>query len=466
MTGPAGLLWRAAGTAVAPLLPFYLRRRAHSGREIAERLDERRGIAGAPRPPGRLLWIHAASVGEALSVLRLMEALAERLPDLTLLLTTGTVTSARLLEERLPPALAPRVLHRFAPLDVPAWVARFLDSWRPDAGVFVESELWPNLIAAAQRRGIPLALINARLSPRSARLWAHGAPGLARELLGAFRLVLAQSDEVAERLAALGAARAACWGNLKYAADPLPVDPAELDRLRRLTAGREILLAASTHPGEEALVLGAHKRLLPHHPRLLTILVPRHPQRGEAVALEADGLVGRHAEAPRLRVARRAAGQEPGPATMVYVADTLGELGLFYRLASVALVGGSLVRHGGQNPLEPARLGCPILLGPHTWNFTEPVRRLLTAGGAVQLAPGGDLATALAREVGVVLREPHRGRAMAAAAAAVAADQAGLPDRLAEALTEVLLQQPPLPGRPPPDRGTGPVTAAYGTEKD
>ncbi|GGG24900.1 3-deoxy-D-manno-octulosonic acid transferase [Caldovatus sediminis] len=459
MTGPAALLWRTAGTLAAPLLPLYLRRRARAGHEIAERLGERRGCAGGARPPGRLLWIHAASVGETLSVLRLMDALAARLPDLAFLVTTGTVTSAGLLAERLRPALAPRVRHRFAPLDVPAWVARFLDAWRPDAGVFVESELWPNLIAAARRRDIPLALVNARLSPRSARLWARGAPGLARELLGAFRLVLAQSDEVARRLAALGAPRAACWGNLKYAADPLPADPAELERLRGLTAGREILLAASTHPGEEALALVAHRRLTAIYPRLLTILVPRHPQRGEAVALEADGLVGRHAEAPRLRVARRAAGQEPGPATAVYVADTLGELGLFYRLASVALVGGSLVPHGGQNPLEPARLGCPILLGPHTWNFAEPVERLLAAGGAVQLAPGPDLAAALAREAAAVLREPRRGQAMAAAAAAVAADQAGLPDRVAEALAELL--------PPRADRGAGQTLAAHGTtEKD
>ncbi|MBW8269652.1 3-deoxy-D-manno-octulosonic acid transferase [Caldovatus aquaticus] len=463
MTGPAALLWRAAGTLAAPLLPFYLRRRARAGREIAERLAERRGVAGGPRPPGRLLWIHAASVGETLSVLRLMDALAARLPDLAFLVTTGTVTSAGLLAQRLPAALAPRLLHRFVPLDVPAWTARFLDSWRPDAGVFVESELWPNLIAAAHARGIPLALVNARLSARSARLWGRGAPGLARALLGGFRLVLAQSQADAERLAALGAPRAACWGNLKYAADPLPADPAELERLRRLTAGREILLAASTHPGEEVLALVAHQRLAALYPRLLTILVPRHPQRGEAVALEADGLVGRDAEAPRLRVARRAAGQEPGPGTVVYVADTLGELGLFYRLASVALVGGSLVRHGGQNPLEPARLGCPILLGPHTWNFAEPVARLVAAGGAVQLAPGADLATALAREAAAVLRDPHRARAMTAAAAAVAADQAGLPARMAEALAEALLLSP----RPSSvATESGPVPAAQERERD
>jgi 3-deoxy-D-manno-octulosonic-acid transferase len=439
MVSVAGLLWRTAGTLAAPAVPLYLRLRARRGKEVAARLAERRGIAGTGRPPGPLLWLHAASVGETLSILPLMEALAVRRSDLRLLVTTGTVTSAALLGRRLPAWLAQRVIHRFAPLDVPSWAARFLDAWRPDAGVFVESELWPNLIAAARARGIPLALVNARMSARSARLWRR-VPRLARTVLGSFRLVLAQSAADAERLRDLGAARAECWGNLKFAARPLPADAAELARLRALVAGRPVFLAASTHPGEEALALRVHQRLAADHPGLLTILVPRHPERGEEVALEADGLLrAEDGAAARLSaVARRALGQDPGPDTAVLVADTLGELGLFYRLASAALVGGSLVEHGGQNPLEPARLHCPILLGPHTWNFAEVVRRLLDAGGAIQLPPGDDLAAALAREAAGVLSEPLRARRMAEAAAAVAADQAGLPDRVAEALIALL----------------------------
>jgi len=438
MRSPAGLLWHAAGALAAPLLPLYLHWRARQGKEVTARLPERRGHAGVARAPAPLVWLHAASVGETLSILPLMEALIARRADLHLLVTTGTVTSAAVLGQRLPPALANRVIHRFAPLDVPSWAARFLDTWRPQLGVLVESELWPNLIAAARARRVPLALVNARVSARSAGLWAR-VPGLARALLGGFRLVLAQSEADAARLRGLGAPRAQCWGNLKFAARPLPADEAELERLRGLLGGRPVFLAASTHSGEEALVLVAHRILAQDRPDLLTVVVPRHPQRGEAVALEADGrLFVTGAGEEGRRVARRAAGEDPGPATAVYVADTLGELGLFYRLASVALVGGSLVEHGGQNPLEPARLGCPILLGPHVWNFAEVVDRLTAAGGAVRIPPGPDLAAVLAREAGDVLSEPRRGRDMATAAAAVAADQAGLPDRVAEALLALL----------------------------
>ena len=274
---PLATAWRLAASAAAPLLPAYLRRRVARGKEVPDRLTERFG-EGAARPAGPLLWLHAASVGETLSILPLIEALGRAMPSLRFLVTTGTVTSATLLGQRLPAALAPRVAHRFVPLDVPRWVARFLDGWRPDAAVFAESELWPNLIAAAAARGIPLALVNARMSDRSAAWWRR-APGLARAVLDPFRLVLAQTEGDAARLRALGAP-AHCLGNLKYAAAPLPVDAGELDRLRGLLAGRPAWLAASTHPGEEAIVIAAHRRLAAAHPGLLTMIVPRHPERG------------------------------------------------------------------------------------------------------------------------------------------------------------------------------------------
>lgn len=418
-------LWHWTAAAAAPALPAYLRRRARRGKEIADRLPERFG-AGAARPDGPLMWLHAASVGETLSILPLLDALAARAPALSFLVTTGTVTSATLLARRLTPGLAPRVAHRFVPLDVPGWVGRFLDGWRPDAAVFVESELWPNLIGATARRGIPLALVNGRMSESSGRWWSR-APGLARGVLAPFRLVLAQTEADAARLRALGAS-AQCWGNLKYAAPPLPVDEAELARLRGLVAGRPVWLAASTHPGEEALVLAAHRRLAPADPGLLTIIVPRHPERGAEVAAFGESLA----------VARRAAGQDPDAGTEVLVADTLGELGLFYRLASLAFVGGSLVPHGGQNPLEPARLGCPVLLGPHAWNFAEIVDRLTAVGGLTRIAPGADPAAALAEAVSAVLTVPDRGRAQAEAAAGIAAEEAGLPERIAAALLPLL----------------------------
>ncbi len=406
----------------APLVPLYLRRRVRQGKEVADRLGERYGF-GAARPTGPLLWLHAASVGEILSALPLIEALLDADAALEILVTTGTVTSARLLGQRLPDAIAPRVRHRYAPLDVPRWAARFLDGWRPDAAVFIESELWPNLIAAARERKIPLALVNGRMSERSARGW-RWAPRLARGMLASFRLVLGQTEADRARLAALGAAEAQCWGNLKDAAPPLPVDAAALAHLRGLIAGRPVFLAASTHPGEETIVAAAHDALLAAQPDLLTIIVPRHPERGEAIA---------RALSPN-NPARRAAGADPVAGTGIYIADTLGELGLFYRLAKVAFIGGSLVPHGGQNPLEPARLGCPILLGPHCWNFAEPVARLLAAGGAIQMAPGGAPAAALARAVGDVLSSPDRGQAMAGNASAVAAGEVALPSRIAAAL--------------------------------
>ncbi|WP_431271530.1 3-deoxy-D-manno-octulosonic acid transferase [Dankookia sp. P2] len=279
---------------------------------------------------------------------------------------------------------------------------------------------------------MPLALVNARFSARSARRWRLLAPGLGRRLLGAFRLVTAQSAADAARLRALGAAEVLTPGNLKDAAPPLPADAAALAALRDAIGARPVFLAASTQPGEEAIVAAAHARLALAQPGLLTIIVPRHPDRGGAIADEL---------AP-LAVVRRAAGALPGPETEFYVADTLGKLGLFYRLAGVCLVGGSLVPHGGQNPREPARLGCPILLGPHTWNFEEPVARLLAEGGALRVAPEP---AALAAAAGAVLSNPDRGQAMANAAAAALAAEAGLPDLLAGMLIGL------LPGAGPGD---------------
>ena len=427
--------WRAATTMVAPALPLYLRWRAGRGKEIASRIPERYGL-NADRPDGVLLWLHAASIGETLSILPLIDALLEARPGLHILVTTGTVTSAALLDRRLPDAHRARVRHRFVPLDAPRWVARFLDGWAPDAAVLVESELWPNLIAGVSARGIPLALVNGRMSERSAAAWKR-APTLARELFGAFRVVLAQSEADRARFAALGASQAACLGNLKYAAPPLPADEAELARLRGLLAGRPVLLAASTHPGEEAILARAHGILAEHHPGLLTIIVPRHPERGEAILAELAGQVA----------TRRAAGQDPPAHAGLYLADTLGELGLFYRLASLCLVGGSLVPHGGQNPLEPARLGCPILLGPHTWNFDEPVARLLGTGGAVRVEPGADPAAALAEAASSVLTDADRGKAIAGSAAAVAAGQAALPGRVAAVLLPLLPDRKTSKGR-------------------
>jgi 3-deoxy-D-manno-octulosonic-acid transferase len=436
-------IWAGAARLAAPGLRLLLLLRLARGKEQPGRLAERRGIDFSRRPPGRLLWLHAASVGETVSILPVLPSLLAGAPDLTVLFTTGTVTAAKLLAQRLAPDQQTRVLHRFVPLDVPGWVGRFLDHWRPDAAAFLESELWPNLLAACHARHIKLMLVNARMSPRSYVRWRR-APSLARELLGGFDRVQARSDADLQRLRLLGARRVKAPGDLKFAAAPLPFDAAELARIKELLAGRPVWLAASTHPGEEALAIAAHRQIADRHPGLLTMLAPRHPERGAAVATEA---------AP-LPVTRRALGQGPPPAAGVWLVDTLGELGLWYRLAPIVFVGRSLVPPGGgQNPLEPARLGCAIAVGPRTGNFQEAGALLREVRGLVEVAD----ADALAGFVAAMLDEPAQGRAMGCRAAAVVQRHGALAERTAAALLDLLTSpadrgREPAPGRCPGGR--------------
>ena len=419
MNAPSAL-WAGGTTLAAPVLRASLRWRARRGKEWPARLAERRGIDGTPRPAGKLLWVHAASVGESVSVLPVLAALGSRASDVSVLLTTGTVTSAALMAERLGELGLSRVLHRFAPLDVPRWAARFLDHWRPDAAAFVESELWPNLLGGCRARAIPTMLVNARLSARSFARWRL-APRLAARVMRCLDLVQAQSEADAERLRGLGALAVAAPGNLKFAAPPLPVDAAELARLRTALAGRPCWVAASTHPGEEAIVLDAHRRLAPAWPGLLTVLVPRHPARGAALA----ELAG----APR-----RSLGA-PLPPEGPWIADTLGELGLWYRLGMAALVGRSLVPPGGgQNPLEPARLGCPVAAGPFMDNFADTARALEAVGALSRVADSAELADWL----GTILDDPARRAAMGAAGLAAAAGYEHLAEATATALLGLL----------------------------
>ena len=410
-------LWATAATLAAPALRLFLRHRVTRGKELPDRLGERRGIDPTPRPPGHLIWLHAASVGETISLLPVLSALAARAPEVTVLLTNGTVTSAHLLARRLPElGLDRHVLHRFVPLDVPAWAARFLDRWRPDAAGFVESELWPNILAACRARAIPTMLINARLSARSAAAWAR-VPAVARSVLGGFALIHARGEEDAARLLALGAGSVTVLGDLKRAAPVLPADPDALREFTARLAGRSVWLAASTHPGEETLIRAVHDALRPAFPGLLTIIAPRHPERGPALATLLD--------APR-----RGLGQMP-PDEGIWIADTLGEMGLWYRLCGSAFVGRSLIPPGGgQNPLEPARLGVAIACGPHTGNFTEPVALLRDARG-LEVVP--DVA-ALTRFMDTMLRDPEARRRMGERARAAVTVPETLADDTARAL--------------------------------
>ena len=406
--------YATAATIATPVLRQLLRRRVARGKEIESRLAERWGEDATPRPSGKLIWLHAASVGEAVSLLPVLPLLT----GAHVLLTTGTLTSAELMARRLPElGLSARVTHRFVPLDVPGWIDRFLDHWRPDAAGFVESEIWPNMLAACRSRAIPMILVNARLSPNSAAGWAR-AFGLARRSFGAFAAVLAQSAEDAARIEALGGRHVSVPGNLKFAADPLPAADGDLAALRAIIGDRPVWVAASTHPGEEGSVAAAHRRI--GVPGLLTVVVPRHPERGAAVAAE-------------LAAPRRSQDARP-PAGGLWVVDTIGELGLFYRLAGIAFVGGSLVPHGGQNPLEAARLGCAVAVGPHTANFAGAVGVLKQAGALVEI----ESAETLADWVASMVRDPPRRAAVGAAGIAAASANKGLPQLTADALLALL----------------------------
>ncbi len=396
---------------------MLLRYRASRGKEITDRLLEREGLETVKRPDGRLIWVHAASIGEAVSALPVVAALP---PHVTVLFTTGTVTSARLLAQRLPAmGLQDRVLHRFVPLDVPAWCGRFLDHWRPNVACFLESELWPNMLRACALRGIPAVLMNARMSVRSAARWCN-APGFAAEVVGRFAWIAAQSEGDARRLQSLGGTCVDSPGNLKFAASVLDVDEAERLRLQPMVDPLPRWLAASTHPGDEALAGSVHRRLVGAFPDLLTAIVPRHPERGAGIAAALGN-------APR-----RTLGLDPVPG--LWIADTLGEMGLMYRLFPTVFIGKSFPPGGGQNPLEPARLGCAIACGPAMDNFADVARCLTDAGGLVTVVDEA----ALADWVAAMLRDGAARHAAGVAAQRAATAQAELPAIMASRLLALL----------------------------
>ncbi len=416
------LAYRAATGLMTPLLPVYLAHRRRHGREDPARLGERRGHAGAARPSGPLIWFHGASIGETASVLPLIDRLAAMRPDATVLATSVTKTSAALLARRLPHC----AIHQYYPMDKAAWVRRFLDHWRPDLALWIESELWPNMLHELRVRRVPAALLNARMSPTSFQRWRR-FPDFSRRLLGAFHMTFAQDVEHGDRFRALGANPVHVFGNLKYAAAPLGVDERALEDVLDAVADRPVWLAASTHPGEEAAVGQAHEALRRSHAGILTLLAPRHPERGDEIEALLAAKMG-------LAVARRSRGELPGAATEVYLVDTLHELGLFYRVAEAAFVGGSLVPHGGQNPLEPARLGAALVHGPAMFNFTEIVAELAAARAARQISDGNELVEA----IHLLLSDNTVRREQAARAAMVANARSNVLDEVVGALDPLL----------------------------
>lgn len=414
-------IYRAASSAAGPWLRGYLERRVRSGKEDPERLGERFGRTSQPRPDGKLIWVHAASVGESLSALPLLRAILDANPEAHALFTSGTLTSAGILAERLPK----RAVHQFMPLDQPSAVERFLSHWKPDLVLWVESELWPNTLEALRKAGVPAALVNARLSEKSFSNWKR-ASGLSERILSAFALSLAQTEETADRLKALGANHVITTGNLKAAAPPPPASAEQMTQLREMIGCRPVFAAASTHAPEETLVARAYRSLRERWPELLAIIAPRHPERGPEIAetLRGSGLA----------VSRRGSRVRVVPDTNVYLMDTIGELGLLYRSAPFAFIGGSLIEHGGQNPLEAARLGVAVIHGPHVFNFKGEYEELDATGGAVRVEDPERLVTAAE----AWLSNPDAARAAGERAKTVAERGAGAFDAAKAALAPLL----------------------------
>ncbi len=412
--------YRIATEIAEPFLPWWLWIRKKRGKEDPARLGERFGLSSIPRPKGTLVWIHAASVGEANSVLELIHKLRAQLPQVYILMTTGTVTSAQLMKTRLPKGC----VHQYVPLDTQQYTSRFMRHWKPDVALFVESELWPNLILNADFYQCFMGLINGRMSKRSFASWQK-RPEMIRNLISRFSFVVAQSEEDAKRFKALGAKNCEDMGNLKYDATTLPCDEAELLNMQKTIGDRPLWLAASTHPGEEEQIAGAHALLSVTRGNLLTIIVPRHPGRGEQIAhmLRAKG-----------KVALRSKKEPIAADTNFYVADTLGELGLFYRLSQVAFMGGSLDVHGGQNPLEAARFACAIVSGPDTQNFADIYTHMQKAGACTVLKNAKQIAPQIDRLLGNSAARDTAGKK----ARNFVETQQGATDKLLAALMPVL----------------------------
>jgi 3-deoxy-D-manno-octulosonic-acid transferase len=358
--------YRWIGTAVYPLVWSYLAVRAAKGKEDGARRQERYGHASAPRPHGPLVWFHAASVGETTAIIPLINEVARR--GISVVLTTGTKTSARIVSERL----GSRVIHQYVPLDFKPAVSRFLDYWEPDLAIIAESEIWPMTMVELGQRHIPQVLVNGRLSDRTFGRWKKRL-WLADALFENLALVIAQSETDAERFRTLGALPVMVSGNLKVDTDAPPHDNNALKHYRQQIRDRKTWAAISTFEGEENAA-GIVHRALKERTGLLTIVVPRHPERSDAIEtmLTSKGLT----------VARRTRNDPITPDTDIFLGDTIGEMGLYLRLTEVAFVGRSLFAEGGQNPLEPAMLSCAILSGGNVQNFRDTYQMLAKNGSA------------------------------------------------------------------------------------
>ncbi len=409
------MLYRCAGAAAYPLVGSYVAWRVAKGKEDKNRSRERYGFTQRQRPAGPLIWVHAASVGETMAVVPLIESILDY--GVNIVLTTGTVTSAKVAEERL----GQRIIHQYVPLDLKPAVSRFLDHWHPDLAIIAESEIWPMTILELGARRIPQVLVNGRLSDRSFRSWKKRS-SIAAALFENLAHVIAQSEVDGERFRELGARPVSVSGNLKVDTPPPPANDGALHVLKQEIGVRPTWAAVSTHDGEETVAAEVHRTLASRHPGLLTIIVPRHPDRADALVEQFSSM--------GLKVARRSAGEPVEPDTAILLGDTIGEMGLYLRLTEIAFVGRSLMSEGGQNPLEPAMLDTAVLSGRNVQNFRDAYQKLLDSGGAKLVRDRNMLAGA----VNFLLSNEAARRSMMAAGAATVAEMRGALSRTLKSL--------------------------------
>ncbi len=379
--------YNALITVLYPLAikPLIINKRKKNGKEDLARFNERMGIASQPRPQGRLIWLHGASVGESVSMLPLIHKLLELAPDINVMVTTGTITSAEVMTKRLPQ----RAFHQYFPIDTPKFAQNFIKHWQPNLVLWFESELWPGMLSTIKKAQIPLVLVNGRISDHSFKNWKKFS-FISKELLSCFNLCLGQSELDAKRLKELGAKDALCLGNLKFAGLPLPIDEKKEQEIASQIGSRPVWAVSSTHEDEEYQIGCFLKELEKEVPNLLTIIAPRHPKRGEEIKARLQNEC-------HLDTALRSAGEPITPETEVYIADTIGELGLWYKLCPIVFIGGSLIPHGGQNFMEPARMQDAVLVGPHMHNFKEAMAHALQAQGVIQVKDAQELHTEVAK---------------------------------------------------------------------
>ncbi len=412
--------YRSAARVLSLAAKPYLKRRAANGKEDEARLSERYGQPSMPRPDGPLVWVHAASVGESVMMLPLISRLIEN--GASVLVTTGTVTSAQMMDTKLPKG----AMHQYVPLDVPKYISRFLDHWAPDLALWAESEIWPNLLSETAGRDIPCVLVNARMSETSLSGWAKRKK-FGAHIFSKFSAILAADKHTATGLSGITGAAVPVLGNLKYAGAPLSVNVGSLAAHRAQALGRPIWCAASTHDGEDEIILAAHQLVMAEKPNALLVLAPRHPERGGAIA--------RLIEGQGLSYTQTGYAEDVSPQTNIILIPKMGQLGLAYRLANVSLIGGSLIEGlSGHNPLEPARLDSAVLTGAHVDSFADVYRALTAAGGAQTVrSPEG-----LAEAVLELWEDDKRRETQINAARGFTAAQDGVLDKVWEALDPYL----------------------------